>query len=120
MALRSHGYRVLPAANGQSALDIWATHRREITLLLTDVVMPGGITGLQLAHRLQAEKPGLRVIYSSGYNREAAGKELAAAEGVNYLAKPYDLDKLFQMVRETLDGRHSNRPFPGPEIDRPL
>jgi DNA-binding NtrC family response regulator len=74
--------------------------------------MPGGLTGLQLARRLQAEKPTLRVVYTSGYNREVAGKELAMEEGLNYLAKPYDLDKLFLIVRETLDSRHSGKPFP--------
>ncbi len=111
-SLRAQGYRVLTAANGQSALELWATHRQAIELLLTDVIMPGGITGLQLARRLQADKPTLRVVYTSGYNREAAGKELAVKEGVNYLAKPYDLDKLFQIVREALDSRHSGRPFP--------
>jgi PAS domain S-box-containing protein len=111
-ALRGQGYRVLVATNGQTALEIWATHRREIALLLTDVIMPGGVSGLQLARQLQAEKPSLRVVYTSGYNREVAGKDLAMHEGVNYLAKPYELDKLFHIVRDALDGRQSGKPFP--------
>jgi two-component system cell cycle sensor histidine kinase/response regulator CckA len=111
-ALRAQGYRVVAATNGQNALDIWSTHRQEIVLLLTDVIMPGGITGLQLARRLQAEKPSLRVIYTSGYSREIAGKELAMDEGINYLAKPYELEKLFHIVHAALDGRPSRHPFP--------
>ena len=110
-ALRGQGYRVLAATNGQTALDIWAAHRHEIVLLLTDLIMPGGVSGLQLARQLQAEKPTLRVVYTSGYSREIAGKELADDEGVNYLAKPYELEKLFRIVREALDGRHSGQPF---------
>ena len=113
-ALRGQGYRVLAATNGQTALDIWAAHRHEIVLLLTDLIMPGGISGLQLARQLQTEKPTLRVVYTSGYSREIAGKELAMDEGVNYLAKPYELDKLFRIVRDALDGRHSGQPFPEP------
>ncbi|HEX2862078.1 MAG TPA: PAS domain S-box protein, partial [Lacunisphaera sp.] len=116
-ALRGQGYRVLVATNGQTALDIWATHRDEIVLLLTDVIMPGGISGLQLARQLQAEKPTLRVVYTSGYSREIAGTELATEDGVNYLAKPYELEKLFHTVRDALDGRHSGQPFPLPGAD---
>ena len=61
---------------------------------------------------MQSEKPSLRVVYTSGYNREVAGKDLAMHEGINYLAKPYELDKLFHIVRDALDGRHSGKPFP--------
>jgi two-component system cell cycle sensor histidine kinase/response regulator CckA len=111
-ALRAQGYRVLAATNGETAAEIWASHRDEIVLLLTDVIMPGGVTGLQLARQLLAEKPSLRVVYTSGYSREIAGKELAMDEGVNYLAKPYEVEKLFQIVRDALDGRHSGQPFP--------
>jgi DNA-binding NtrC family response regulator len=103
---------VLAATNGQTAREIWSAHRHEIALLLTDVIMPGGITGLQLARQLQTEKPSLRVVYTSGYSRETAGKELALNEGVNYLAKPYEIEKLFHIVRDALDGRNSGKPFP--------
>jgi DNA-binding NtrC family response regulator len=57
-----------------------------------------------LARRLQAEKPALRVIYTSGYNREVAGDEEAMRQGMNYLAKPYEIERLFLLVREVLDG----------------
>jgi CheY-like chemotaxis protein len=102
--LGRQGYKVLAADNGRTALDLWSVHRDEIALLLTDVVMPGGVSGLELARRLQAEKPALRVIYTSGYNREVAGDEEAMRQGMNYLAKPYEIERLFLLVREVLDG----------------
>jgi two-component system cell cycle sensor histidine kinase/response regulator CckA len=73
--------------------------------------MPGGLSGLQLARQLLGENPELRVIYSSGYSAEIAGKELSMKDGVNYLGKPYELDQLFRMVRAALDGKRSRPPF---------
>ncbi len=92
-------------------MEVWSGHKAEISLLLTDVIMPGGMSGLQLARVLVQENPALRVIYSSGYSKEIAGKDLTMMEGVNYLAKPYELDRLFKTVRNALDGNHSQHPF---------
>ncbi len=111
VTLRRYGYRVLTAASGREAVDIWAAHEAEISLLLTDLIMPGGVSGLQLARRLLAEKPDLRVVYTSGYSAETAGKELPLKDGINYLAKPYDLDQLFRTVRNALDREPSRPPF---------
>lgn len=111
-ALSRQGYRVLTAGGGQAALEVWAGQKAEIALLLTDVIMPGGMSGLQLARQLLQEKPELRVIYSSGYSKEIASKELAMRDGINYLAKPYELERLFQTVRNVLDGKFIRPPFP--------
>ncbi len=108
--LGRQGYKVLSAENGRMALDLWSVHRSEVALLLTDMVMPGGVSGLELARRLQAEKPSLRVIYTSGYNREIAGDEEAMRQGMNYLAKPYEIDRLFLLVREVLDAPAASAP----------
>jgi len=113
-ALGRYGYRVLLAANGPEALKTWAAHKAEIALLLTDMIMPEGMSGLQLARRLLEENPGLRVVYTSGYSADMAGKELALTDGVNYLAKPYDLDRLFRTVRAALDRKQSRSPFDRP------
>ena len=111
MALQQYGYRVLTAASGREALEVWAEHQTGIALLLTDLIMPGGVSGLQLARQLLLEKPALRVIYSSGYSAEIAGRELSMKDGVNYLGKPYELDRLFRTVRAALDGERSRSPF---------
>jgi PAS domain S-box-containing protein len=102
-ALAHLGYRVLESASGVEALKIWEQHRKEIDLLLTDMVMPGGMTGKDLAERLLDEKPELIVIYSSGYSIEVASGDLPLEEGVNFLIKPFRAHVLAQMVRDCLD-----------------
>ncbi|HEY4248258.1 MAG TPA: ATP-binding protein [Lacunisphaera sp.] len=106
-ALTRQGYRVLLAANGRAAMDLWAAHKAEISLLLTDMIMPDGMTGAQLAQELLRENPALSVIYSSGYNKENTGKEYSLRKHDNYLGKPYELEQLYRIVRTTLDSRQS-------------
>jgi CHASE3 domain sensor protein len=102
-ALRLLGYRVLEAANGHEAIRLWQEHRERIDLLFSDQVMPEGITGLELAEKLQTEKPSLRTIISSGYSpiMEKLGDKLA--QGIAFLPKPYQLSLLGQKVRQSLD-----------------
>lgn len=99
------GYRTCQARNGVEALRVWEEHKEEIDLLLTDMVMPEGISGRQLAERLQAQDPGLKVIYTSGYSPGMAGKDIALLEGFNFLAKPYPPTRLASMVRDCLNGK---------------
>jgi len=99
------GYRTYQAETGPAAIKTWQEHRSEIKLLLTDMMMPGGMTGRQLAERLHQDDPGLKVIYTSGYSPGMAGKDIALLEGFNFLAKPYSPGKLAQVVRECLDGK---------------
>jgi len=103
------GYRIYQAGTGPEAVKVWQEHRDEIKLLLTDMVMPGGMSGRQLAERLQQDDPGLKVIYTSGYSPGMAGKDIALLEGFNFLAKPYPPSKLAQVVRESLDGKAPNQ-----------
>ncbi len=102
-ALKHYGYRVIEAPNGVAALEIWRQQGGAVDLLLTDMVMPEGVSGRQLAEQLRAEKPGLKVIYMSGYPRETAGQGLHLREGVNFLQKPFANAKLAQTVRDCLD-----------------
>jgi two-component system, cell cycle sensor histidine kinase and response regulator CckA len=99
------GYRIYQARTGVEALKVWDKHKSEIDLLLTDMVMPEGMSGRQLAERLQAEDPALKVIYTSGYSPGMAGKDIALLEGFNFLAKPYPPSRLANVVRECLDGK---------------
>jgi two-component system cell cycle sensor histidine kinase/response regulator CckA len=104
------GYRIYQADTGPAAVKVWQEHRGEIKLLLTDMVMPGGMSGRQLAERLQQDDPGLKVVYTSGYSPGMAGKDIALLEGFNFLAKPYPPSKLAQVVRESLDGKPPSHP----------
>jgi len=97
------GYRVLKASTGVKALEVWKEHREEIHLLLTDLMMPDGMTGNNLAQRLIRENPRLKVVYMSGYSAEIAGKDLPLVEGVNFLTKPFATEKLAKIVRHCLD-----------------
>ena len=102
-SLSQLGYRVLEAVNGIEALEIWKQHRDEIHLLLTDLVMPGGINGQELDERLLKENPKLKVIYASGYSTEVADKDSRLKEGDNFLSKPFEAHKLALVVRTCLD-----------------
>lgn len=99
------GYKIYQADNGPAAIKVWEAHRAEIKLLLTDMVMPGGMSGRQLAEQLKKDDPNLKVIYTSGYSPGMAGKDIALLEGFNFLAKPYPPTRLAQVVRECLDGK---------------
>ena len=96
------GYRVHEAASGREGLAVWAEHQQEIRLLLTDLVMPDGMSGLELARLLLGHNPALKVIYASGYSADAASLEVPLREGVNFLSKPYSPQKLAETVRRCL------------------
>ena len=100
--LKLYGYNVFSAGSGVAALDVWQDKKKAIDLLLTDMVMPEGISGRDLADRLVREKPSLKVIYTSGYSPGMAGKDLALLEGFNFLPKPYPPARLAEVVRECL------------------
>ncbi len=101
--LSQFGYRVLAAKASAEALEIWSKHSHEIRLLLTDLVMPGKMSGKELGDRLLTENPKLKVIFSSGYSVEIAGKDFNLEEGSNFLSKPFQAHKLARTVRDSLD-----------------
>jgi PAS domain S-box-containing protein len=104
-ALSAVGYRVLSAANGRAALQVWAEHRNEIALLLTDVVMPESMSGRELAHTLIADKPDLKVIFTSGYSAELIGTDFEREKQHAFLSKPYLPDRLAQTVAAHLQSQ---------------
>jgi two-component system cell cycle sensor histidine kinase/response regulator CckA len=106
--LTVQGYKVLTAASGVEALRVWENSPRNIDLLITDMVMPGGILGGELADRLMEANPRLKVIYTSGYSPGFAGKEPNLRAGTNFLPKPYELGRLTTVVRECLDAPVAN------------
>jgi nitrogen-specific signal transduction histidine kinase/CheY-like chemotaxis protein len=102
LALKGEGYSVIEAADGLEAIEKWSQHRNEIELLFTDMNMPKGMSGAELAQNLKALDPTLRIIYTSGYSPETFGRNLGLQEGANYLPKPYPPPRLLQTVRRCL------------------
>jgi len=102
--LEQKGYHIIEADSGPTALKLWQQHRDTIDLLLTDMVMPGGVSGQELAKRLLSEKPRLKVIYNSGYTDEMLGENSPLRDNPNFMEKPFGPHKLLQQVRDCLDG----------------
>jgi CheY-like chemotaxis protein len=101
--LERGGYEVIEASSGLAALELWKENKTHVDLLLTDMVMPDGISGRQLAEKLKADNPDLKVIYTTGYSPDLMGNDVALREGVNFLQKPYPPQKLVQTVRNGLE-----------------
>ena len=101
--LEREGYHVLEASNGMEAVKAWSQYRQNIDLLLTDLVMPAGIGGQQLARQLQTDNPQLKVIFISGYSSEIAGRNLELRSGENFVQKPFRSNQLLEIVRHCLD-----------------
>jgi len=100
--LQLSGYTVLSAGDGAMALEVAAAHRGQIDLLVADVVMPR-MGGRKLAEELRKLRPGLRVLYVSGYTEDSAVLKSQLDDGAAFLAKPFEVDALAQRVREVLD-----------------
>ena len=100
--LEANGYKILLAAQGAEALTLIA-EGRPIDLLLTDVVLPGEVQGDRVAERALQLRPGLPVLYMSGYTRDATIHAGRVDECINYLEKPFTPDALATMVRTMLD-----------------
>jgi signal transduction histidine kinase/CheY-like chemotaxis protein len=116
--LKDSGYRTLEAGSGREALNLWREHQSEIDLLLTDMKMPEGISGMELAEKMIAEQPGLRVIFTSGYSDDMVSPEILERNNASFLPKPYAYADLTRAVRESLNERNgvasSRAPHPPP------
>jgi two-component system cell cycle sensor histidine kinase/response regulator CckA len=99
--LESRGYRVLEAANGDAALTLAASHKETIHLIITDVVMPG-LSGQELVQKLIPARPGIKVLYLSGYAQDAFSTAGKAEAQKTFLQKPFTLQSLTRKVREIL------------------
>jgi len=112
--LQQYKYRILTASCGSEALQIWDEHRGQIDLLLTDMIMPGGMTGDELAREMKRRKPDLKIIYASGYTSAFVGRNFGP-DNVAFLAKPYQPQQVAQLIRDTLD-TSAKRPSPSDNI----
>jgi PAS domain S-box-containing protein len=100
--LSGNGYRVLLACEGSEALRVSGEHEGTIDLLITDVVMPG-MGGREVASRLETSRPGLRVLFMSGYTDDAISHRGILETGLKFLQKPFTTDALLRKVREALE-----------------
>jgi CheY-like chemotaxis protein len=98
--LKRLGHRVLTAANGAEALKLWPLHREQIELLFTDMRMPGGVDGCELAEQLLRDKAALRIIYTTGYSVDFSNPESRLVRSDNCLIKPYDATALIRAVKK--------------------
>lgn len=110
MILTAGGHEVLEADNGREALKIWEANRHRIDLLLTDMVMPEGISGMELATRLRATKPELKIVIASGYSMDDLDTEFVQRGNAIFLQKPYTHVTLAQAIRTCLDRKAEERP----------
>ena len=101
--LEKHGYKLLLAATGRDGVQVAEQHAAPIDLLVTDVVMPE-MGGRELAQRLTARQPGLKVLYLSGYTDDAIVHHGVLDAGVAFLQKPFKPDDLVRKIRAVLDG----------------
>ena len=97
------GYRVLQAEDGRAALEVARAHEEPIDLLLTDVIMPN-MNGRQLAEALKRVRPGLNVLYMSGYPGDVIAPQGMLPTDVDFIAKPYEPARLARRIRDILDG----------------
>jgi PAS domain S-box-containing protein len=102
LTLEQAGYRVFDAADGREALVVWERCPARVDLLLTDMVMPNGLSGRDLAKELEARDPRLRTLYMTGYNSDAVHEGVVLRPGINFVPKPYDSATLLKAVKRCL------------------
>ena len=103
------GYTVLEAESGPAALKIWKEQRDHIQLLLTDIIMPENMNGIELGRQLQAEKSSLKIIHTSGYVGKVEDRHTSLKEGVNFIRKPFKPEALAEIIRKNLDDKTTEK-----------
>jgi len=106
--LEECGYQIVEASSGKDALDVWDQQTGQIDLLLTDMVMPDGISGVNLAEKLLANRPALKVVFTSGYTASEVDREMLTRTHAAFLQKPYTHSDLARIVRDCLDRTETN------------
>ena len=104
--LSNLGYEVMEAANGPAALSMLEKSSR-VNLLFTDVVLPGGMNGPELAAEVARRRPGIGILYTSGYTEEAIIHQGGLDEGIELLPKPFRREDLAQKIRSAIDRSHT-------------
>jgi len=114
--LRDLGYRVLEASDGAEALRVFEQNGGKVDLLLSDVVLPGGMKGHEVARRLKEVRPGLSVLFMSGYTENAIVHHGRLDDGVHFIAKPFAREQLARKVTQVLDAPANQRRSEGGQV----
>jgi len=104
-ALRRLGHQVREADNGRNALRLWSECRNEVRLVITDMVMPDGMNGLELVEHLRRDNPDLAVILSSGYRSQEIQTGLTSSSDILFLSKPFSIDLLSATINQAIGRR---------------
>ena len=107
--LKRQGYEVIEAEDGPEAETTWSEQSAEIDLLLTDLRMPNGFNGLELARRLREKRPELKVLFMTGYSEDLLEEGGELVEDVDYVCKPFGMDALMGVIRERLDSANGQQ-----------
>jgi two-component system cell cycle sensor histidine kinase/response regulator CckA len=97
------GYAVIDAVSGVAALELWNSQHPAVDLLMTDMIMPHGVTGRDLAEKLRAQKPDLKILFTTGYSPSSVARGMNLIEGVNFIQKPYSPQALSSVIRACLE-----------------
>ncbi|MBG89645.1 MAG: hypothetical protein CMO80_22480 [Verrucomicrobiales bacterium] len=101
--LKRFGYNVIEAEDAPDAESTWAGCSSNVELLLTDLRMPNGKNGFELARELQKKRPNLKVVFMTGYSDDLLAKAHDFVEDVDYVCKPFGMDGLVDVIRQRLD-----------------
>jgi signal transduction histidine kinase/CheY-like chemotaxis protein/HAMP domain-containing protein len=115
LILEECGYTLLEAENGKEAMNVWKQRSEEIDLLVTDIVMPEGVSGVELAKSILATHPNLKVLFTSGYTVDEVNTEYLQQTKTHFLQKPYTRTTLARAVRQALDKSHDRLPGNAPD-----
>jgi two-component system cell cycle sensor histidine kinase/response regulator CckA len=96
--LERDGFQVLQASDAPEAAEIWVRNSQTISLVLTDIVMPGW-SGPEIAQELRTSRPGLKVIFTSGYDQQSVADQMKSVKGAKFISKPYSVKALLELVR---------------------
>lgn len=101
--LERDGYDVRVVATGREALEVWPALRHRVQLVITDIVMPGGVSGIQLARDLHRQEPALPIVFMSGYDPEYNASDVSMVPGENFVPKPARSEELLAVIRLQLE-----------------
>jgi CheY-like chemotaxis protein len=113
--LKQNGYQVFEADSGVAALEFWKQKSSQIDVVLADMILPGGMSGRDLAEQLVKTKPDLKIIYTSGYSPERANQDATPVKNLKFIPKPYTPDSLLQAIRSCLTDAAESRTEGSPQ-----